>query len=192
LASPKPNQFWRFSVSEITLNTVLVLAARFNVAVIPSTFGRTAFTVKYKCSLSRLFHFQLINLFIPFQRQILDCTTKMGQETATEIGTDINTIEPRSNSIKPSLLEASHDIRGYPVNPEMDDFAVLAFRNFVFDICNQNGGGHGGSAIGMAAIGVALYKYIMRYNPSDPEWFDRDRLVLSNGELETLSCAGSR
>lgn len=64
-----------------------------------------------------------------------------------------------------------------------DDLAVLALRNFIFDICNQNGGGHGGSAIGMAAIGVALYKYAMRYNPSNPEWFDRDRFVLSNGMI---------
>ena len=61
-----------------------------------------------------------------------------------------------------------------------DDFAVLGLRNLLFDICNQNGG-HGGSAIGMAAIGVALFKYVMRYNPSNPEWFDRDRFVLSNG-----------
>lgn len=65
-----------------------------------------------------------------------------------------------------------------------DDYAVLSVRNLLFDICNQNGGGHGGSAIGMAAIGVALYKYAMRYNPSNPEWFDRDRLVLSNGMEE--------
>lgn len=63
-----------------------------------------------------------------------------------------------------------------------DDHAVLVLRNLLFDICNQNGGGHGGSAVGMAAIGVALYKYVMRYNPSNPEWFDRDRFVLSNGE----------
>ena len=67
-----------------------------------------------------------------------------------------------------------------------DDFAVLSFRNLLFDICNQYGG-HGGSAIGMAAIGVALFKYEMRYNPSNPEWFDRDRFVLSNGETVILS-----
>lgn len=65
-----------------------------------------------------------------------------------------------------------------------DDFAVLSVRNLLFDVCNQNGGGHGGSAIGMAAIGVALYKYVMRYNPSNPDWFDRDRFVLSNGEFK--------
>lgn len=62
-----------------------------------------------------------------------------------------------------------------------DDFAVLAVRNLVLDICMQNGGGHGGSALGMAAIGVALWKHVMRYNPANPEWFDRDRFVLSNG-----------
>lgn len=65
-----------------------------------------------------------------------------------------------------------------------DDYAVLAIRNLVFDITMQHGGGHGGSAVGMAAIGVALWKYTMRYNPNDPRWFDRDRFVLSNGETE--------
>lgn len=72
--------------------------------------------------------------------------------------------------------------KGWRENLNEDDRAVIALRNFIFDICNQNGGGHGGSAIGMAAIGVALWKHTMRYNPSDPEWFDRDRFVLSNGK----------
>ena len=33
----------------------------------------------------------------------------------------------------------------------------------------------------MAAIGVALWKYSMRYAPTQPDWFNRDRFVLSNG-----------
>ncbi|KAF4954263.1 hypothetical protein FSARC_12173 [Fusarium sarcochroum] len=73
-------------------------------------------------------------------------------------------------------------VNGAPKASMTDDqAAVLAIRNLVLDICAQNGGGHGGSALGMAAIGVALWKYVMRYNPADPDWIDRDRFVLSNG-----------
>ncbi|KAK9242096.1 Transketolase, thiamine diphosphate binding domain-containing protein [Lipomyces tetrasporus] len=38
----------------------------------------------------------------------------------------------------------------------------------------------------MAPLAVALWKYIMRYNPSSPNWFDRDRFVLSNGHAAIL------
>lgn len=41
----------------------------------------------------------------------------------------------------------------------------------------------------MAAIGVALWKYTMRYAPHSPDWFNRDRFVLSNGEFESKSQA---
>lgn len=35
--------------------------------------------------------------------------------------------------------------------------------------------------MGMAAIGIALFKYVMQYSPHDPDFFNRDRFVLSNG-----------
>jgi hypothetical protein len=90
----------------------------------------------------------------------------------------VNGVAEDTNGFSSNDLE----VRGWREHLDQDDYAVLALRNLIFDICNQNGGGHGGSAIGMGAIGVALYKHIMRYNPSDPEWFDRDRFVLSNGD----------
>jgi dihydroxyacetone synthase len=52
---------------------------------------------------------------------------------------------------------------------KQDYQAVREVRKLVIDICRQNGGGHGGSAIGMAPMAVALWKYAMRYNPSNPE-----------------------
>lgn len=40
----------------------------------------------------------------------------------------------------------------------------------------------------MAAIGVALWKYVMQYAPHTPDYFNRDRFILSNGEhLEIIS-----
>ncbi|KAF2169438.1 hypothetical protein M409DRAFT_36216 [Zasmidium cellare ATCC 36951] len=89
-------------------------------------------------------------------------------------------------SVSNAEVEEHSPPRPHPNTINDDDYAVLSARNLLFDICNQNGGGHGGSAIGMAAIGVALYKYAMRYNPSNPEWFDRDRFVLSNGHAAMI------
>jgi transketolase N-terminal domain/subunit len=88
---------------------------------------------------------------------------------ATTMATTVETIEERS--LEPQTTKRSDN-----------QLAVLTIRSLVSDLCNQHGSGHGGSAIGMAAIGVALWKYVMRYNPADPNWFDRDRFVLSNGE----------
>ncbi|KAF2026353.1 dihydroxyacetone synthase [Setomelanomma holmii] len=58
---------------------------------------------------------------------------------------------------------------------------LQSFRLLIADLCQQFGMGHPGSAIGMAAIGVALWKYSMRYAPHQPDWFNRDRFLLSNG-----------
>jgi dihydroxyacetone synthase len=67
-----------------------------------------------------------------------------------------------------------------------DEQAVIEVRKLVIDCCRQNGGGHGGSAIGMAPLAVALWKYVMRYSASNPDWFDRDRFIMSNGHAGIL------
>ncbi|BCS27968.1 transketolase family protein [Aspergillus puulaauensis] len=61
------------------------------------------------------------------------------------------------------------------------DVVLKTFRLLIADLCQQFGGGHPGGAIGMAAIGVALWRYSMRYAPHTPDFFNRDRFVLSNG-----------
>ncbi|KAF2711834.1 hypothetical protein K504DRAFT_428659 [Pleomassaria siparia CBS 279.74] len=61
------------------------------------------------------------------------------------------------------------------------DHVLKTFRLLIADLCGQFNGGHPGGAIGMAAIGVALWKYVMRYAPHTPDYFNRDRFVLSNG-----------
>ncbi|PKS06195.1 hypothetical protein jhhlp_007512 [Lomentospora prolificans] len=61
------------------------------------------------------------------------------------------------------------------------DLVLRVFRCLIADICQQYNGGHPGGAMGMAAIGIALWKYTMKYSPKNPSWFNRDRFVLSNG-----------
>ncbi|OBU00122.1 hypothetical protein VE01_01891 [Pseudogymnoascus verrucosus] len=64
---------------------------------------------------------------------------------------------------------------------QQHDIVLRTFRCLIADLCEQFKGGHPGGAMGMAAIGVALWKYVMKYSPTNPLYFNRDRFVLSNG-----------
>lgn len=46
--------------------------------------------------------------------------------------------------------------------------------------------GHQGVPLGMAEIATALYAKHLRFNPAQPTWWDRDRVVLSNGHGSML------
>ena len=46
--------------------------------------------------------------------------------------------------------------------------------------------GHPGMPMGMADIAQVLWKKHLNYNPNNPDWFDRDRFVLSNGHGSML------
>lgn len=43
--------------------------------------------------------------------------------------------------------------------------------------------GHSAGPLGMADVFSALYFHILKHNPKNPEWSERDRLILSNGHI---------
>src|SRR3989304_24896 len=43
--------------------------------------------------------------------------------------------------------------------------------------------GHTGGPLGMADIFTALYFYVLKHDPKNPMWPERDRLILSNGHI---------
>ena len=54
------------------------------------------------------------------------------------------------------------------------------------DAVERANSGHPGTPMALALLAYALYTRIMRHNPEDPEWFNRDRLVLSAGHASML------
>jgi transketolase len=45
------------------------------------------------------------------------------------------------------------------------------------------GSGHSAGSLGMADVFTAMYFAILHHKPKDPEWSERDRLILSNGHI---------
>ena len=61
-----------------------------------------------------------------------------------------------------------------------------AIRALSMDAVQKANSGHPGAPMGMADIAEVLFNDFMRHNPTNPEWFDRDRFVMSNGHGSML------
>ena len=61
-----------------------------------------------------------------------------------------------------------------------------AIRALAMDAVQRANSGHPGMPMGMAEIAEVLWNRHLRHNPSNPQWADRDRFVLSNGHGSML------
>ncbi len=61
-----------------------------------------------------------------------------------------------------------------------------AIRALSMDAVQKANSGHPGAPMGMADIAEVLWNGHMKHNPVNPEWFDRDRFILSNGHGSML------
>ena len=68
----------------------------------------------------------------------------------------------------------------------LDQLSINALRFLAVDAVQKANSGHPGAPLGCAPIAYLLYHKIMKHDPADPKWIDRDRFVLSNGHASAL------
>src|SRR5947209_5080059 len=68
----------------------------------------------------------------------------------------------------------------------LDNLCVDTIRTLAMDAVQTADSGHPGTPMALAPLAYVLYTRIMRHNPSDPDWIDRDRFVLSAGHASML------
>jgi transketolase len=61
-----------------------------------------------------------------------------------------------------------------------------AIRALAMDAVEKAKSGHPGAPMGMADIAEVLWRDVLKFNPGNPTWADRDRFVLSNGHASML------
>src|SRR3984957_3880754 len=70
-------------------------------------------------------------------------------------------------------------------DPKANELAVKAnqIRQTIIEMLVAAGSGHTAGPLGMADIFTALYFRVLKHDPKNPEWAERDRLILSNGHI---------
>jgi transketolase len=68
----------------------------------------------------------------------------------------------------------------------LDQLCVNTLRFLSVDMVQKANSGHPGLPLGAAAMAYVLWTRLLKHNPSNPNWFDRDRFILSAGHGSAL------
>src|SRR5208282_190913 len=69
---------------------------------------------------------------------------------------------------------------------QLDQLCINTIRTLSIDAVQQAKSGHPGTPMALAPVVYTLWNRVMRYDPQDPIWPNRDRFVLSNGHASML------
>lgn len=71
-------------------------------------------------------------------------------------------------------------------DPSMDQKVVAVIKGLILDATRKANSGHPGGAMSSADMAYVLFKDFLRFSPDNPDWFNRDRFVLSAGHESML------
>jgi len=71
-------------------------------------------------------------------------------------------------------------------NQDLDLLSINTIRTLSIDAVQQAKSGHPGTPMALAPLVYTLWNRVMRFDPKDPIWPNRDRFVLSNGHASML------
>ena len=69
---------------------------------------------------------------------------------------------------------------------DVEKLGINVIRGFAMDAPQRANAGHPGTAMALAPLAHVLWTRIMKYDPTDPLWPDRDRFILSAGHASIL------
>jgi len=71
-------------------------------------------------------------------------------------------------------------------DPTLDQLSINTLRLLAVDAVQKANSGHPGAPLGCAPMAYLLFHKLMKHNPANSKWADRDRFVLSNGHASAL------
>jgi transketolase len=69
---------------------------------------------------------------------------------------------------------------------QLDELSINTIRTLSMDAVEKAKSGHPGAPMALAPLAYLLYTRVMKHNPANAAWFDRDRFVLSAGHASML------
>ncbi len=72
---------------------------------------------------------------------------------------------------------------------DKDQFSIAVVKGLVMDATREANSGHPGGPMSCADFAFILYRHYLAFDPNDPNWFNRDRFILSGGHMSMVQYA---
>jgi transketolase len=85
-----------------------------------------------------------------------------------------------------AIADTIGNLRQPMTQAQLDELSINCIRTLSIDAVQRAKSGHPGTPMALAPLVYTLWNRVMRFDPQDPIWPNRDRFVLSNGHASML------
>jgi transketolase len=88
-------------------------------------------------------------------------------------------------------MKTYQDIAGFThwSDYDKDQYSIAVIKGLVMDATRKANSGHPGGPLSCADFAYILYKHYLKFDPENPDWFNRDRFILSGGHMSMVQYA---
>ena len=88
-------------------------------------------------------------------------------------------------------MKTYQDIEGFThwSDYDKDQYSIAVIKGLVMDATRKANSGHPGGPLSCADFAYILYKHYLKFDPQNPNWFNRDRFILSGGHMSMVQYA---
>ena len=88
-------------------------------------------------------------------------------------------------------MKTHHDIDSFTQwsDFDKDQYSIAVIKGLVMDATREANSGHPGGPLSCADFAYILYKHYLKFDPENPNWFNRDRFILSGGHMSMVQYA---
>ena len=88
-------------------------------------------------------------------------------------------------------MKTYQDIEGFThwSDYDKDQYSIAVIKGLVMDATRKANSGHPGGPLSCADFAYILYRHYLKFDPENPDWFNRDRFILSGGHMSMVQYA---
>src|ERR1017187_9094280 len=119
-------------------------------------------------------------------KSLTDQASPIPTRSVRSLKTDYSAAKDRKRCKEKRNTMSTTQVAKSMTDAQLDLLCINTIRTLSIDAVQAANSGHPGTPMALAPLAYTIWNWVMRFDPQDPIWPNRDRFVLSNGHASML------